>query len=261
MLSIVDENSENVMRIACMYFPHGNPEVGSTSQDMVVIDTLRMTSVAITALHHRCRGVKCLVKIDDALDFKEKMPEVLLGGEREGQRIPGFSLGNSPLEYTPAAVSGKWIALTTTNGTRAIDAAQKAHRLLLGAFLNAGAVAEALLSSTEATILCAGTDGKVSLEDVLAAGAILERLQRKGVRLAMDDAAQLALRAYLEARDDLDAALCTTTHYRRLAALGPAFREDIAYCLQEDVVRTVPVLREGWFQPLDTAQGGSASLV
>ena len=48
---------------------------------------------------------------------------VLLAGERQGKTLPGFDLGNSPLEYTPARVRQLDLVMTTTNGTRALLAA------------------------------------------------------------------------------------------------------------------------------------------
>lgn len=234
-------------KVVCFYLPAEIQPPVAEIHNMVIIDTFRMTSVAITALANGCAGMHCLVKIDDALQFKRKYPSTLLGGEREGKQIAGFDFGNSPLEYTPKKVAGKYIALTTTNGTRAIDAAKGAPRMLLGAFLNARAVAEALTGSESLGLLCAGTKGRLTLEDVLTAGAILDRLRQLGTQLDMDDAAQLALRAYLDVKGDLDATLRCTRHYRNLAALGPAFQADLAYCLREDVLETVPELRDGWF--------------
>ena len=56
--------------------------------------------------------------------------DVLLAGERNCVRIPGFHLGNSPLEMTEAAVRGKTLVVTTTNGTKALLACQGAAAVL-----------------------------------------------------------------------------------------------------------------------------------
>ena len=100
----------------------------------------------------------------------------MLGGERGGLPIEGFDLGNSPCEYTPECVAGRTIVFTTTNGTRAMLHCRQAERVLLGAFVNLGAVVERLRSADRVHLLCAGTEGEITREDVAAAGAIVNRL-------------------------------------------------------------------------------------
>lgn len=203
----------------------------------VVIDALRMTSVAITALANGASRIHTVRTIDAALDMRKKSKGgILLGGERGGQRIEGFELDNSPRGYTRAIVGGKEICMTTTNGTQAIDVAGEARRVLLCAFNNVTAVAAALQREASAVICCAGTDGRISMEDVLAAGALVERLG--GTDNEMDDAAMAALRLYQQARGDLYGALAPCVHVRRMQSWG--MEEDIRYCLREDRVGAVP---------------------
>ncbi|MEI9962966.1 MAG: 2-phosphosulfolactate phosphatase [Limisphaerales bacterium] len=77
----------------------------------VVFDVLRATSTFVTALHHGAKAIIPVSEIAEALAIKEKSPEVLLGGERNGVRISAeginFDLGNSPREYTPEKVRGE----------------------------------------------------------------------------------------------------------------------------------------------------------
>ena len=98
----------------------------------------------------------------------------MLGGERRGKRIEGFDLGNSPAEYTPEAVGGRRVFITTTNGTRALHHARLARRVVVGAFVNLSAVVASVRDEPRVDILCAGTDGSETREDILAAGAIVE---------------------------------------------------------------------------------------
>ena len=96
---------------------------------------------------------------------------VLLGGERGGKPLPGFDLGNSPREYTGKVCKGNTLVLTTTNGTRALLRAAEAERVLVAAFVNYSAVCEQLRQDARPVhIVCAGTEGEVSLEDTLLAG-------------------------------------------------------------------------------------------
>ena len=104
-----------------------------------------------------------------------------MGGERGGLPIVGFDLGNSPAEYGTTAVAGKTVILTTTNGTKALLHARAASQVLVGAFVNLSAVCRAVADHPLVDLLCAGTDGQVTSEDVLLAGAIVERLTRQRV--------------------------------------------------------------------------------
>src|SRR5579872_6883168 len=132
----------------------------------VVIDVLRATS---TIVHALAAGATCVVpcgEIEEArrLAAQATPGEVLLAGERDGLRISGFDLGNSPSEYTPARVRGKTIAFTTTNGTRALIRAQEARRLFTGSFSKLTSVVKLAAAETGPVhLVCAGTQGKVTL--------------------------------------------------------------------------------------------------
>ncbi len=215
---------------------------GSTA---VVIDALRMTSVAAVAIANGCAGLMAVGEVDEARACAEAHG-ALLGGERNAVEIAGFDFSNSPETYTAERVRGRRLVMTTTNGTKAIAAASGADRLLLGAFVNASAVAAAVRGADLLGIVCAGTMGAFTLEDALAAGAILWRLARDGADLVLDDMAIAALTLYEGARRDLHAALSKTSHYNRLQRLG--LMDDLRFCLSEDIVSAVPTLgADNWF--------------
>ena len=104
----------------------------------------------------------------------------MLGGERGGVKIEGFDLGNSPREYARDRVGGRPIVITTTNGTAAVNACAGAAEVLIGAIVNRSAVAAAAHAlalehgGCDVHLVCAGTEGAVTEEDLLAAGAILD---------------------------------------------------------------------------------------
>ncbi|MGI9178775.1 MAG: 2-phosphosulfolactate phosphatase, partial [Pirellulales bacterium] len=139
-------------------------------------------------------------------------------GERRGIRIPGFDLGNSPLEYTAARVSGRTVVITTTNGTAALHAARGAREILVGAIVNRAAVAAAVrrlaADSAEVHLVCAGTDGLLSAEDVLAAGAILDAAGGTCPADTLDAAASEAVAFFrrVASRGDVPAALVAEFH-------------------------------------------------
>jgi 2-phosphosulfolactate phosphatase len=161
---------------------------------VVVVDVLRATTTMLYALHAGASVVLPVAEVDEAKTLAARLPEatVLLAGERKGSPIAGFDLGNSPKEFVPRLVAGKAIVFTTTNGTRAILHAGLARRVLLGAFVNFTAIChEIVADGGDTAILCAGTDGAVSLEDTLLAGSVAEYLQNHG-DYELDDGARLA---------------------------------------------------------------------
>jgi len=154
---------------------------------VVVIDVLRASTTIVTALAHGATGVRPVLTIEEARDLAaggSPGSDLLLGGERGGLRIDGFDLGNSPLEYAPARVAGRRIVITTTNGTAALDASREAAEVLIGAIVNRSAVAARARALAlghrvaDIHLVCAGTDGQVTEEDLLTAGAILDAASR-----------------------------------------------------------------------------------
>jgi 2-phosphosulfolactate phosphatase len=149
----------------------------------VAIDVLRATSTMLTALAAGARMVIPCGTIDEARTVAgdSRWAPTMLAGERAGRKIDGFDLGNSPAEFSPAAVKGKTIVCTTTNGTRAILACRKADRVMIGAFVNFSSVCEQLAASEGMIhLVCAGTDGQPTLEDTLFAGAVIDYLSATG---------------------------------------------------------------------------------
>ncbi len=223
----------------------------------VVMDVLRATS---TIVHALAAGAECVIPcgtIDDArrLAAKEAPGTFLLGGEREGLMIPGFDLGNSPTDYSPAVVAGKKIIFTTTNGTVALIRAKEARRVLIGALTNLNAVVELLTEETGPVhLVCAGTNGHMTLEDVLCAGGIVHWLSLAATDAdARDDAAQLALglfdacgQGYDRVHEDrVLATLSKSRGGRNLIDCGLA--ADIAICAEQDKFDIVPELsRQPW---------------
>src|SRR5262245_16933047 len=142
----------------------------------VVIDVLRATTTIVHALAAGCTMVRPCVEVEEAKALAGEMlaGKAVLGGERGGLPLPGFDRGNSPREYTPDVCQGNTVVLTTTNGTRALIAAAPAERALVAGFVNFSAVCEQLRHEARPLhIVCAGTEGEVSLEDTLLAGAVV----------------------------------------------------------------------------------------
>ena len=165
------------------------PQGAVTGGIAVVIDVLRASTTIVTALAHGAAGVRPVLTVEAARALAAGFASlsgssVLLGGERGGLRIDGFDLGNSPLEYSRARVAGRRIVITTTNGTAALDACTAASEVLIGAIVNRAAVAARAWDlarsrgNADIHLVCAGTDGEVTEEDLLTAGAILDAAGR-----------------------------------------------------------------------------------
>jgi len=149
---------------------------------VVVIDVLRSTTTIVYALEAGALGIIPCQESEEARQIASQFPpgDAVLGGERGGLLIEGFDLGNSPTEYTPASVGNRTVVLTTTNGTRAMAKCTQAARVLLGAFVNASAIFNELVGQEQIHLLCSGTDGQYSRDDVLWAGLLVEWLQHRG---------------------------------------------------------------------------------
>jgi 2-phosphosulfolactate phosphatase len=220
----------------------------------VVIDVLRATTTIIQALASGAREVLVCQDIDQARAVAAKLgTDAILGGERAGLPIEGFQLGNSPAEFTPAAVGGKTLIFTTTNGTRAMAACARARQVWLAAFVNFSAIcrelaADAVRPSCEGiTLVCAGTDGEVTREDTLLAGAIVDDLAgNPDVRLVLNDQAEIAADAWraccrdLGENDPLGRALRASRGGRNLLEIG--MENDIAIAAEIDKFDLAPAL-------------------
>jgi 2-phosphosulfolactate phosphatase len=220
-----------------------------TGSAVVVIDVLRATTTIATALAAGARKVIPCQEVEEAREVAAKLPagSVLLGGERAGTPIAGFDLGNSPLEYTPARVAGKTLVFTTTNGTRALRHARLAKAIFCGAFVNLSAIADHLRGEPRIDLLCAGTDGQVTAEDVLFAGMLANRIasldQRRGRKRDFGDAAAIAM-AFHESVGSSERSrfrvLCESLGGRNLIELG--MTPDIRYAAQLNRHRLAPEL-------------------
>jgi 2-phosphosulfolactate phosphatase len=211
---------------------------------VIVIDVLRATSTMITALSMGCRGI---IPVETVLQAKELHKEGdLLGGERFCKKIPGFDYGNSPLEYSNAAVAGKRMIMTTTNGTRGIQKACKAEHILAGALLNGKACAQTAADfRRDVVIVCAGTQDAFSLEDGLCAGQIVEEiaLLLGEANITVNDFGLVMRYGFLQVKSDIPETLLHCSNGKRLSKLG--FIQDIRYCAQMNVLNIVPVMNNG----------------
>ena len=212
---------------------------------VVVIDVLRACSTIVTALHHGARAILPVRDMAQAGKIASNLdPDVYrLGGERDGKKIDGYHLGNSPLEYTKDAVEGRDVILNTTNGTKALSRSRAAEHLVAGTFLNADRVVD-FIDDTDRplTIVCAGWHNRISLEDTVCAGLLLDRVWDGGRPDSVSDAAHTALTQYQHHRDDVTEMLRHCNHAQRLIEMG--CEDDVDYCLRLDQLSVLPYYRD-----------------
>jgi 2-phosphosulfolactate phosphatase len=207
---------------------------------VVVVDIFRATSCMTTAFAHGIGSITPFANLEDCRAMKNK--GYYTSGERDGKKVDGFDLGNSPFEYMVDELKGKNIAFTTTNGTQAIAKSIGAKEIIIGSFLNLSAVVNHLRAGTDnILVVCAGWKGKVNLEDTLFAGAIVELL--KDIYAPECDAPTAAQHLYNQAKYDMVDFLKDASHVRRLAKLN--IYKDIEFCLTRDQYDVVPILRDG----------------
>lgn len=190
----------------------------------VVIDVFRFTTTVLTALEAGISGFYPLSEIEEAFEFKAKNPHMLLAGEQNALKVPGFDFGNSPLEHLGKNYTGERLICCTTNGTRAIQAARNAEKVVLASLRSAKAVAEYLnMQNQDVIILPAGLAGTYSLEDTWCAGLILDYLDP----LELSDGALAAKLIY--GHTSLSD-VANSAHGQRLQALD--MQADLEFCLQ-----------------------------
>ncbi len=216
----------------------------------VILDILRASTTIIHALANGAAAVIPTVDVETARNIARGFAtgSVLTGGERDCLTIPGFDLDNNPFAYTPDVVRQKTIVFTTTNGSKALLRSGQADRVLVGGFVNLSAVVQLLAADPRPVqLVCAGTNGKITLEDALAAGAIAQRLAEalnESIDDWTDDSLQLAVRLYRDATRSHQAfrqAIWNSYGGRNLRQLG--FDDQIERAASLDLFEIVPEYR------------------
>lgn len=206
---------------------------------VVVIDVFRATSAIVTAFYNGVSKMIPVASVEEAREYQRN--GYMAAAERDGEVIEGFELGNSPFGYMSNKVKGKTIAISTTNGTQAIEASRKASKILVGSFLNLEILCEYLVAQKKDVILlCAGWKNKFNLEDTVFAGAVVEKLTSEANFQIDCDSAISARHLYNIAKSDLFGFLSDSSHRKRLARLD--LERDIKYCLTPNQCPVIPVI-------------------
>jgi len=230
------------LKIDVCFSPYLYPVYKDNESIVVVIDILRATSAICTAFEHGAEKIIPVATLDEAKAYKQK--GFLVGAERNGEPVEGFDFGNSPFHYMGEHVKGKTIVLTTTNGTRAIETAKDAYKIVIGSFLNISALCDFLISEKRNILfLCSGWKNKFNLEDAVFAGAVTDEISKRSTYYDMGDAC-LAMKYLAQmTQKNPNKFLNHSSHKERLAALN--LKEDVRYCLTPNQTKAIPIYKDG----------------
>ncbi len=215
----------------------------------VVIDVLRATTTIAWSLQNGAEAIQAFADLGELEAAAAAWPadRCLRAGERGGKRVEGYDLGNSPLAVTPELVTGKRIFISTTNGTRSLQAVRPVPLLLTACLPNRTAVARRLVEAgaERVWIVGSGWEGDYSLEDSLAAGAVasaateLAVAPHVGVRFGNDEMLA-ALALWQQWHHDTETCLRAASHGQRLIGIGN-HDADFACCAAVDSLTLVPL--------------------
>jgi 2-phosphosulfolactate phosphatase len=240
-----------------VYFsPNHLDELELRDKIVVAIDVLRASTTITYAMKAGAREIIPVATVEQAMKIVGNLhsTSTVLCGERGGKRIEGFTLGNSPFEYTEEAVRGKSLILTTTNGAVALTKAKYARQCFVSSFVNLSATVEALsaipgIAKEHIIILCSGHEDEFSLEDATCAGMLITRLLARFGPVdssssdeRLTDGARAALSIYQHYGSDIYRTLRESDHGQRLLELG--FEADILAASQLDSLPLVPLLEQ-----------------
>lgn len=244
------------MHLTVYFSPNHLDELELRDKIVVAIDVLRASTTITYAMRAGAREIIPVATVEQAMKIVGNLhsTSTVLCGERGGKRIEGFTLGNSPFEYTKEAVRGKSLILTTTNGAVALTKAKYARQCFVSSFVNLSATVEALsaipgIAKEHIIILCSGHEDEFSLEDATCAGMLITRLLARfgpvdssNTDERLTDGARAALSIYQHYGSDIYRTLRESDHGQRLLELG--FEADILAASQLDSLPLVPLLEQ-----------------
>jgi len=206
---------------------------------VVVVDIFRATSCIVTGLANGIESIRPVGQIEETKALG--IQGYITAGERDGKKVDGFDMGNSPFEYQNESLKGKKVAISTTNGSQAILKSRRASQIIIGAFLNLESLMEYLLQLSQSVVIhCAGWKGTPNLEDTLFAGNLIDETMEE--LTLVGDSALLAHQLYISSHENLLDIALDSSHAKRLKAFG--IKEDLEFCMEDSKYQVVPKLVE-----------------
>lgn len=217
------------------------------SEDVsIMVDALRASTTMTMALNKFEKVIPCSGP-QEAFDLKKEVGGIL-AGEKNGEKLEGFDIGNSPTAIDEYETCEKTLILTTSNGTRILE--NMNSKVLIGCLINAKAVANASLKIAESHIdvVMAGVRGEFSLEDFLASGEILYWICQSLDEYEINDMAKAAI---IASRDwnSLKSGFYNSRTGKHLSKLG--YKKDINYSCQKNITENVAIYENQALKLLD----------
>jgi 2-phosphosulfolactate phosphatase len=209
----------------------------------IVVDILRASTTLSTAIALGVEDIFVTTEVEEARRVAAD-GACLLVGERDSRKIEGFDFSNSPTELQRQALGGASIAFTSTNFPHALEAAQGAGLVLVGAVVNLSAVLDAALAHaeevrTDINLMLAGEPMEShAFEDYFFGGCAALALEQ---RCALDEAAQ---KAAVRMRN-LDPSEVATHSAHAVELIRAGMGNDVEFAVQRDRFDVVGVLRDG----------------
>jgi 2-phosphosulfolactate phosphatase len=212
----------------------------------IVIDVIRATTSMAVMFDQGAARVLVAGTIEQAREATQKIPGVLLCGERNVQPVPGFDYGNSPVQFSQVDLTGRELIMTTTNGTRAFYACPLDSTRLAGSFYNAEAVALKALTMAKdqggnISLVCSGELDYFALDDAVCAGYLaleLQRLQGQVIPLDLDESTLAAIALYEAFEPPKVIDYCNSAQAVILGGLP----DDPPFCMRTSVSQSVPMV-------------------
>lgn len=234
------------MKLSVYHTPEEVP-TGELPDCAIAIDVLRATTTMAAAFNAGAEAIQVFSDLEKLLSTSESWPaeKRIRAGERGGQKVDGFDLGNSPRDHSPEITKGKRLFMSTTNGTRCLQRIQDSPIVITAALTTRQAVVDYLLKHRPANIWLVGSgwEGDYSLEDTVCAGAIIQGIindaQLTYTDIIGNDSALASVSLYVQWQDELKALLYQASHGQRL--LRKNNTADIDYCAQLDILNIVPI--------------------
>ena len=133
----------------------------------VIIDVFRAFSMECYLYAMGAAEVRPTGTAEETFAWRRKDPDCILAGERQGRRMEGCDLGNSPSSVRPEMIRGKRIIHTTSAGTQGIVNAVHAEEIITGSFVNARAVSGYIREKApdRVSLVCMGKAGLAPAEE------------------------------------------------------------------------------------------------
>lgn len=218
-----------------------NPD-GQNNSIIVIIDILRASSSICTAFEN---GALSIIPVSDANEAKNyKSKGYLVAAERDGIILDFADFGNSPFNFTRERVEGRTIVYSTTNGTGIINLASAGYMIVIGSFLNLGALTRWLVNEKKDVLLfCAGWKNRFNIEDSVCAGSIAEKLINSGSFSTICDSTLAAMDLWSLAKPDISGYMEKAAQRSRLRDKN--LDDCIEFCLTPDFTDKIPVMKNG----------------